>query len=340
MVCYQTNDEQDQALVKSFRAIGCRRLGWSPMTTTSSAIDLTGVLRPVRQGNAFEETVERLLTVIKLGLVGHGERFPAERELAAQLGISRLTLRDAIHELNEAGYVCSRRGRFGGTFVTYNRPSPSSADLRRLARQDAEKLTDALTFRLAVEAGAAEALAVQFGSAASEGAAVGRDAHADARSADAEGVVARSAEAAGVAARDSDADGVAARNGDADGVAARDDDADVVAARTAARDTLLARLADVTAAGPADYRRMDTLFHLCIAELTGSSLLAAAAADARMRLNDLLNAIPVLPRNISHAARQHVAIVESILSGDGDRARRAVAEHLEGTAALLRGFLA
>src|SRR5215469_1182946 len=189
------------------------------MTTTSSAIDLTGVLRPVRQGNAFEETVERLLTVIKLGLVGHGERFPAERELAAQLGISRLTLRDAIHELNEAGYVCSRRGRFGGTFVTYNRPSPSSADLRRLARQDAEKLTDALTFRLAVEAGAAEALAVQFGNAASEGAAVGRDAQA------------------------------AGRSADADSARARCGDADDGAARTGARDTLLARLADVTAAG-------------------------------------------------------------------------------------------
>src|SRR5215469_8039738 len=190
------------------------------MTTTSSAIDLTGVLRPVRQGNAFEETVERLLTVIKLGLVGHGERFPAERELAAQLGISRLTLRDAIHELNEAGYVCSRRGRFGGTFVTYNRPSPSSAELRRLARQDAEKLTDALTFRLAVEAGAAEALAVQFGNAASEGAGVGRHARAVARSADADGA-ARSAGADGVAARSAGADRVAARSADADGVAVR-----------------------------------------------------------------------------------------------------------------------
>jgi len=283
------------------------------MTTTSSAIDLTGVLRPVRQGNAFEETVERLLTVIKLGLVGPGERFPAERDLAAQLGISRLTLREAIHELTEAGYVCSRRGRFGGTFVTYNRPSPSSAELRRLARQDADKLTDALTFRLAVEAGAAEALAVQFGNAVSEDRAVSRGTETD-------GASTRSAGARGTASR---------------GTEAEDD-----AAQRAARDTLLARLADVNAAGPADYRRLDTLFHLCIAELTGSSLLAGAAADARMRLNDLLNAIPVLPRNIAHAARQHVAIVESILSGDADRARRAVSEHLEGTAALLRGFLA
>jgi DNA-binding FadR family transcriptional regulator len=59
-----------------------------------------------------------------------------------------------------------------------------------------------------------------------------------------------------------------------------------------------------------------------------------------MRTNDLLNAIPVLPRNIDHTAAQHTAIVAAILSGDPDRARRAVAEHLEGTSALLRGFLA
>jgi DNA-binding FadR family transcriptional regulator len=307
MVCYQTNDEQDQALVKSFRAIACPCRVWSSMTT-ASAIDLTGVLRPVRQGNAFEETVERLLTVVKLGLVGPGERFPAERHLAAQLGISRLTLRDAIHELQEAGYVCSRRGRFGGTFVTYDRPSPNSADLRRLARQEADKLTDALTFRLAVEAGAAEALAVRFGTAAAAGKAAGQVADAD--------------------------------HTGADDTGADDTRADGAGAQATERDTLLSRLADVNSATPADYRRMDTLFHLCIAELTGSSLLATAAADARMRLNDLLNAIPVLPRNIAHAARQHAAIVESILSGDADRARREVAEHLEGTAALLRGFLA
>ncbi len=259
---------------------------------TTPTVDLTGVLRPVRQGNAFEETVERMLTVIKLGLVGPGERFPAERELAAQLGVSRPTLREAIHELHSAGYVCSRRGRFGGTFVTYRRPAPEPAELARLARQDGDKLTDALTFRLVVEAGAAEALAMRFAAATA----------ASARTA--------------VAA-------VTAGSGPA-----------------GAREVLLSRLADVNRAKPPDYRRMDTLFHLCIAELTGSSLLATAAADARMRLNDLLNAIPVLPRNITHAARQHAAIVEAVLAGDADLARREVAEHLEGTAALLRGFLA
>ncbi len=128
----------------------------------TTRIDLTGVLRPVREGNAFEETVERLLTIIKLGMVAPGDKFPPERELAAQLGISRLTLREAIRELSEAGYVCSRRGRLGGTFVTYTRPAPDKAEVRRLALEDADKLSDALTFRLAVESGAADVLAGHF----------------------------------------------------------------------------------------------------------------------------------------------------------------------------------
>ena len=244
-------------------------------TQPAPGVDLTSLLRPVRQGNAFEETVERLLTAIKLGMVASGERFPAERELAVQLGISRLTLREAIRELHEAGYVSSRRGRLGGTFVTYTRPAPDSAEVRRLAMQDGEKLADALTFRLAVETGAADVLASRFAEAVQPG----------------------------------------------------------------VLEVLLARLAEVNAAGPEDYRRLDTLFHLCIGEQTGSSLLAAACADARMRLNDLLNAIPVLQRNIDHTAGQHQAIVEAIVAGDPIAARTAVAEHLEGTAALLRGFL-
>ena len=234
--------------------------------------DLAALLGPVRAGNAFEETVERMLTVIKLGLVAPGNRFPPERELAGLLGVSRLTLREAIRALQQQGYVESRRGRFGGTFVTYTRPEPDPKEVRRIALEDSDRLTDALTFRLVVETGAAQVLAQA--------------------------------------------------NGDR------------------GKDVLLTRLRDVNNATPGDYRRLDTLFHLAIAELTGSSLLAAACTDARMRLNDLLNAIPVLQHNIDHTAHQHAAIASAILAGDAERARLAVVEHLDGTAALLRGFLA
>jgi DNA-binding FadR family transcriptional regulator len=289
----------------------------------SLGVDLTGVLRPVREGNAFEETVERLLTVIKLGLVGPGERFPAERELAALLGISRLTLRDAISELQQAGYVESRRGRFGGTFITYTPPVPGEGELRRLAREDGDKLADALTFRLAVEAGAAEALAQLY--AQPEGAHPASRPELSQRAASLRAASLRAA-SRNPPSRD------ASRN-------APSRDAASEQAGERPREVLLARLADVIGASPQDYRRMDTLFHLSIAELTGSSLLAAACTDARMRLNDLLNAIPVLQRNIAHTAAQHAAIVDAILAGHPELARRAVAEHLEGTGALLRGFL-
>ena len=210
--------------------------------------DLAALLGPVRAGNAFEETVERLLTVIKLGLVAQGDRFPPERELSGLLGVSRLTLREAIRALQQAGYVESRRGRFGGTFVTYTRPAPDPKEVRRIALEDSDRLTDALTFRLVVETGAAEVLAAQV---------------------------------------------MAQPSGDH------------------GRDTLLGRLEDLNNATPGDYRRLDTLFHLCIAELTGSSLLTAACTNARMRLNDLLNAIPVLQHNIDHTAEQHTAIALS-----------------------------
>ena len=53
----------------------------------------------------------------------------------------------------------SRRGRFGGTFVTGAPPAPDRGELRRLAREDGDKLADAVMFRLALETGAADALA-------------------------------------------------------------------------------------------------------------------------------------------------------------------------------------
>ena len=58
-----------------------------------------------------------------------------------------------------------------------------------------------------------------------------------------------------------------------------------------------------------------------------------------MRLNDLLDAIPLLPRNIRHSEAQHAEIVTAILDGEPAAARSAMTEHVDGTAALLRGFL-
>src|SRR3954465_9027698 len=77
------------------------------------------VLRPVRDGNAFESTVEHLAMAIRLGVFTEGERLPSERDLAERLKVGRATLREAIGALRQAGLVRTRRGRSGGTVVVY-----------------------------------------------------------------------------------------------------------------------------------------------------------------------------------------------------------------------------
>ncbi len=60
---------------------------------------LEAVFQPVRPPTTFEETVERLGTAIRLGLLAPGSRLPPERELAGELRISRSTLRQALTTL-------------------------------------------------------------------------------------------------------------------------------------------------------------------------------------------------------------------------------------------------
>jgi GntR family transcriptional regulator len=57
------------------------------------------------------------------GLVGQaalatGDKLPPEEDLAAALGVSRMTLRQSLSALESRGLVKRRRGRTGGTFVS------------------------------------------------------------------------------------------------------------------------------------------------------------------------------------------------------------------------------
>ena len=114
------------------------------------------LFRPVRSGNAFEDTVARLLQTIRLGIVMPGSALPSERDLATRLSVSRDTVRDAIRELAEAGYLVSRRGRYGGTFVSDTLPAPATSPSVVLS---AAELDDVLGLREILEVGAARAAA-------------------------------------------------------------------------------------------------------------------------------------------------------------------------------------
>jgi DNA-binding FadR family transcriptional regulator len=137
------------------------------MSAETAAPPAVAPWRPVRGGNAFEITVARLAQAIKLGMVAVGDRLPAERELAERLQVSRATLRDAIAALRDAGYLESRRGRNGGTFVVSTLPAVGGGRrLEVVAREMGDALRDALDFRRVLEPGAAGLAAARTLSAA------------------------------------------------------------------------------------------------------------------------------------------------------------------------------
>jgi DNA-binding FadR family transcriptional regulator len=116
---------------------------------------LLSQLRPVGGGDVFEEVLQRLMHLIKLGLAPPGSRLPPERELAASLGVSRQTLREVLRSLVQTGHLETRRGRAGGTFVQATRTEPSEPDARRVARAMGVELVNVLDLRWVVEPGAA-----------------------------------------------------------------------------------------------------------------------------------------------------------------------------------------
>ncbi len=107
------------------------------------------VFLPVHAPTTFEETVERLGTAIRAGILPAGSQLPSERTLAEQLGISRSTLRQALTALVQSGHLIALRGRGGGTFVT-ELPPLSEVDVMPLG----EEAWAVLDFRVAIETGA------------------------------------------------------------------------------------------------------------------------------------------------------------------------------------------
>ncbi|MGO1824219.1 MAG: FadR/GntR family transcriptional regulator [Brevibacterium aurantiacum] len=246
---------------------------------SGSQVTALRAIAPARSGNIFEETIECLLQIIRLGIIPPGQRFPPERELAEQLRVSRATLREAISELQTAGWVSVRRGRGGGTFVSstpaggWAPASASDAGANIGAEFSAMEVEDTLTWRRVIEMGVAEVAAGQDLTAPQRG--------------------------------------------------------QLAAAMDTSRQSSLA-----------EYRRLDSQLHLTWAQVTGSPSLVRSMVETRTRANKLLERIPMIEPNLVHSHEQHQRIHNAILAGDADAARTAMAEHLDGTAALLRGFLA
>jgi len=108
------------------------------------------LLRPLETPPAYAAVVERVRRAVALGVLLPGDRLPAERVLAEALGVSRVTVREAIRVLQGEGLLITKRGS-GGTVV-----SPEAAALDADGGgSDLTRMREAFEVRLAVETMAA-----------------------------------------------------------------------------------------------------------------------------------------------------------------------------------------
>jgi GntR family transcriptional repressor for pyruvate dehydrogenase complex len=106
----------------------------------------------IQTSRVFEEVTAQIRQMIMSGKLKPGDRLPAERDLAAQLGVSRSSIREALRGLEIAGLVKLYKGGSGGAFIaqlTSEVVVTALQDMFHLGTITPQQLTDA---RLWIEA--------------------------------------------------------------------------------------------------------------------------------------------------------------------------------------------
>jgi GntR family transcriptional regulator, transcriptional repressor for pyruvate dehydrogenase complex len=118
----------------------------------------TGIER-VEHIPVYGLVVDQLRRAIHNGSYVPGDKFPPERELCKQLGVSRASVREAIRVLEGEGYVETKRGASGGLVVLDR--AQTEERLAEVIRVKLPEIEQAIDFRLAVECRAARLAAVR-----------------------------------------------------------------------------------------------------------------------------------------------------------------------------------
>ena len=105
-------------------------------------------------GTASESAERYVRALIFWGELGPGDRLPPATELAALLGISRVTLRIALRSLESAGYLVTTRGAHGGSRVSDVRALQKC--WHRWMTEHSGELDDIFEFRITIERRLAE----------------------------------------------------------------------------------------------------------------------------------------------------------------------------------------
>jgi len=113
-------------------------------------------LRPVTRPRLYEVIVEQLCAYIYSNEMEPGDRLPAERDLAAKLGVSRASLSQALVALEVQGVLSVRHGDGA---ILIRRPTEEGSI--RALREHADRIPDIIEAREALEVKLAELAAAR-----------------------------------------------------------------------------------------------------------------------------------------------------------------------------------
>ncbi|AOP53653.1 Transcriptional regulator, GntR family [Brevibacterium aurantiacum] len=101
--------------------------------------EFSGLSDVVSLTSAPQQIADHILSGIAVGALPEGTLLPGERALAADLQVSRSSVRAALLRLERLGVVERRRGRGGGTFVSNAEPTALAPMADRIGEFHAER---------------------------------------------------------------------------------------------------------------------------------------------------------------------------------------------------------
>jgi GntR family transcriptional regulator, transcriptional repressor for pyruvate dehydrogenase complex len=113
----------------------------------SGGVPFTNLRRP----KAYEQIAEQIRERIFAQHLRLLDRLPTERELAAQFGVSRVVVREAIRTLELNGLVTVKKGNKGGIFVAQDYDRPINDSIVNLLAGGGASLHDLIEVRLLIE---------------------------------------------------------------------------------------------------------------------------------------------------------------------------------------------
>lgn len=114
---------------------------------------------PIKSSKLSDEVYKQIVSLISSGKLNPGDKIPSERELAADLRISRQSIREALNRAEVMGLIEVRQGE--GSFILSSVKKFLKPPLTLIIEKEAARIFDFLEIRKLVEGWCAEKAAIE-----------------------------------------------------------------------------------------------------------------------------------------------------------------------------------